>query len=115
MTKIPKYTYRCFKCNHVFDELTTISGRNDPQECPECQEKAPRDVEAELADMGDFDETCKEHERWSWSMGVNRNQIAEMTRKYPGSEYHPSTGQLKIKSRNHKLLEMRRRNFEEYA
>jgi hypothetical protein len=74
-----------------------------------------RDVEYELNTCGDFDETCKSHERWSWSMGVNRQDIPSAMKKYPGSEYHPQTGQLKIKNRKHKLYELKRRQMEEYG
>jgi len=112
---MPTYTFRCSKCNHVFDEVSTISGRNDPQECPQCQEKAPRDVESELANMGDFDETTKDHERWSWSMGVNVHEIPEILRRYPDREYHPKTGQLKVRNRQHKLKLMKEHSMEEWA
>jgi putative FmdB family regulatory protein len=109
---MPTYGFRCEKCG-PFNDMCTISNRNLPTECPECGADSPRDIEWELNTMSDFDETCKEHERYSWSMGCHPNQIAEMTRRYPGSEYRPN-GQLRIKSRNHKLKMLKQRGMEEF-
>ncbi len=107
------YVYTCENCGHTFDGYVTLSRRNEAQSCPKCEGTSQRNVEAELASMGDFDETCKEHERWSWSMGCHVDDIPKMQQMYPGSEYN-KRGQLKIKSRKHKLQEMQRRGFEEY-
>ena len=52
------------------------------------------------------------NERWSESMGVVPNQIAEAERTFPGSEYD-SEGRLRIKNRKHKLFEMKRRGYTE--
>jgi len=111
---MPLYQYKCTGCGKSFERYSTIADRNEYKVCDECGEYANRDVECELASMGEFDATCKEHERWSWSMGVNVKDIPKMQAMYPGSDYHPKTGQLKVKSRAHKLFEMKRRGFEEY-
>ena len=99
---MPTYGSRCDKCEKTYDYIVSIKCRNDSTTCPYCGATGHRDVEYELNTMSDFDETCK-NERWSWSMGVNRQDIPEMTRKYPGSEYREDTGQLRIKSINHNL------------
>jgi len=112
---MPVYGGKCDTCGKNYDYNVSIKCRNDSSTCPHCGASGNRDVEYELNTMSDFNETCKDHERWSWSMGVNRQDIPEMTRKYPGSEYHPITGQLKIKNRNHKLRELKRRDMVEYS
>ena len=35
---MPLYEYYCDKCDHAFDEILTVSNRNEPtkQPCPEC-------------------------------------------------------------------------------
>lgn len=110
---MPLYDYYCEECQTKFESFSSIAGRNRPKTCPKCKAKATRDFKSELANMGHVDEMMRENERWSWSMGCNPNNIKEMCRKYPGSEYN-ERGQLRIKSRTHKLHEMRRRNYEEY-
>jgi len=59
------------------------------------------------------DATMVENERWSWAMAVNPEDIPKAMKAYPGSEYAPDTGQLRIKSRHHKLQEMKRRKLVE--
>ena len=38
---MPLYQYRCTKCRHEFELLTTIDKRNETR-CPKCGEKAER-------------------------------------------------------------------------
>jgi hypothetical protein len=102
-------------CGFKFDEFRRIKHRNDAGKCPECLHSAGRDIKTELNSGSAFDATCQEHERWSWAMGVCPEQIPEAMKNFPGSEYHPETGQLRVKSRKHKLSEMKRRGMEEYA
>ncbi len=113
---MPLYTYRCERCGMVFDYIECIVHRNDAQVCPGCNGPASRDVESEVRGSGNFDETCKEHVRYSKSMGVNPEQIATAEKAFPGSEYvksGPNAGDLIIRSRQHKLKEMKRRGMEE--
>ena len=37
---MPTYNYECTKCNHLFEQVETISNRNAPCEkpCPKCKE-----------------------------------------------------------------------------
>jgi putative FmdB family regulatory protein len=113
---MPVYGGYCDTCNRNFDYISTIHLRNTSPDCPFCGgEQTRRDIKYELSTCTNFDETCKEHERWSWAMGVNVEQIPEAIKAFPGSEYNPKTGQLRVKSRAHKLQEMKRRGMEEYV
>ena len=47
-------------------------------------------------------------------MGCHVAQIPEMTRAYPGSEYHPKTGQLRVCSRQDKVRKMKQRDITEF-
>ena len=58
------------------------------------------------------DAVMVENERWSWSMGVNPKDIPKAMKQFPGSEYNHE-GQLRVKSRHHKLQEMKRRGLVE--
>ena len=110
---MPIYTYQCTECHKVFDEFSIISKRNELKEC-KCGCYATRDVMNEFKGMGNVDATMKENERWSWSMGVHVDQIPAMEKKYPGSQYHPKTGQLLIRNREHKKTMMRQRGLIEF-
>ncbi len=39
---MPLYQYRCTKCGHDFELLTSIDKRNDAR-CPQCGEKAEQE------------------------------------------------------------------------
>ena len=107
---MPCYTFYCGKCKKNFDCYLTIANRNNPQLCG-CGNEANRDTKTELNTMTDFNSTCKSNGRWSWGMGCHVNQISEMERKFPGSKYHPKTGQLWIESRQDKLKKAKERNL----
>ena len=108
---MPMYNYYCPVCGN-FDIVTTIAKRNEKTECLKCGKLCDRDIENELQTCGAFDETCKEHVRWSSSMGVNPNRIAEAERKYPGSRYSPD-GRLEIIGRKDKLKKLKQRGLVE--
>lgn len=110
---MPQYTYKCNECGKVFDSCSTISERDEPRPC-ECGSPASRSLVDEFKGGSSIDCTMKENERWSWSMGVHVNQIPEMQRRYPGSEYHPVTGQLKVSSRQDKIRKMKERGLTEF-
>lgn len=109
---MPRYSYKCKKCGEVIDCYSSIATRNDPIKCF-CGGTAARDVEVELNSAGAFDETTKEHIRFSSSMGVNPRQIPEAMKVYPGSEY-TADGRLIINSRKDKLKKMKERGFVEF-
>ena len=110
---MPRYTYRCSKCQIVFSGFSSIDERNTPQEC-ECGGSAPRDVASELQDFGDVNATMKSNERWSFSMGIHVDKIPEMEKKHPDRKYHPKTGQLLVRNRVHKKKLMKEHGMTEY-
>jgi len=57
----------------------------------------------------------KDNPRWSWSMGVNPADVPAMMKKYPDREYHPKTGQLRVKNRPHKKRLMREHEMYELS
>lgn len=106
---MPEYTYRCKKCNTVFQDMNTISKRGTT-DC-ECGGKAVRDTDAELAhSRGGRHKWITENERWSRSMGVPANQVAEFRKRFPDSTYSDD-GDLLIKSRSDKKRQMKERGF----
>ena len=110
---MPEYGYRCDTCNENFDGHATIAQRDEPNLCPSCGNLGNRDVEYELQTCSAFDETTKEHVRYSNSMGVNPRQIPAMMRKYPGSRYTPD-GRLEVIGRKDKLKKMKERGLVEF-
>jgi len=111
-----RLTYSCLECGQPFD-LYFDDLEKTPENC-ECGSKIgncriqfkirskPKGYTANI--------TYAENERYSVAMGVQPEQIAEAERTFPGSEYHPKTGDLLIKNRAHKLKEMKRRGYAEF-
>lgn len=99
---MPTYSYRCEKCDLVFQDLVTISKRNDSVDCESenCNGKANRDTEAELAGSSGC-QVITDNEHWSLSMGVPASQVAEFRKKFPNSTYHDD-GRLLVKNQKHK-------------
>ena len=87
-----------------------MSDSQSLQKC-ECGKVACRDIGAEHA-QGNVDGLMKENYRWSRTMGVPANQVQEFRKRYPDSTYN-DRGDLLIKSRHHKLQEMKKRDFYE--
>lgn len=56
----------------------------------------------------------KDNPRWSWSMGVNVEDIPKMNKLYPDRVYNPKTGQLLVKNRTEKKKLMKEHSLEEY-
>lgn len=46
--------------------------------------------------------TFQDSPRYSWAMGVNRQDIPKAMREHPDRTYHPKTGQLLVKNRTEK-------------
>lgn len=88
-----------------------------PHICPDCDGKwyRLRFVKEPKKKRPFVNIAYPDNERWSWSMGVNVQDIPEMTRRYPDREYHPKTGQLRVKNRPHKKQLMKEHKMEEYA
>ena len=89
-----KAPHKCPECGHGFYRLTLL--------------KEPRETRGEFVSLG-----YKDNPRWSWSMGVNISDIPAMMQRYPDREYHPKTGQLKVKSRPHKKKLMKQHEMYE--
>lgn len=108
---MPEYTYRCKKCDTVFQDMNTISKRGIT-DC-ECGGEAIRDTDAELAhSRGERHKWITENERWSRSMGVPVKQLAEFRKKYPHHVYNDK-GYLLVKNIRHKRKQAKERGFVE--
>lgn len=107
---MPEYSYRCKKCDKVFQEDRTISRRNDSGECS-CGGRTRRDVEIELSPRKGV-KWVTECERWSRSMGVPVKQLDEFRKRYPHHIYNDQ-GHLLVKGRKHKLKQAKERGFVE--
>jgi len=105
------YSYRCENCGMEFDEHCSMKDRNKIKKCPSCNHGASRNL---VAEMTNVDSQHKENHRWSWAMGVNVDQIPEMKKRYPDRTYHERTGQLLVKSRQHKKQLLREHGMIEY-
>jgi len=90
-----------------------------PHFCPECGSKTYRLIfhkePKKKTKFVNIDGTSRGNPRWSWSMGVNRQDIPAMTKKYPDRKYHPVTGQLLVESRQHKKRLMKEHGMEELS
>jgi len=99
-----------FVCRHRACSFIGTFTRDDcPSSCPECggrnyTKQYNYENRGELAD----------NPRWSASMGCSKEEIPVFQKLYPGSKYHPETGDLLIKNRSHKIREMKRRGFDEF-
>ncbi len=109
---MPNYSFNCPDCGH-FSNICIIANRNKATGCPKCKKLCDRDVAHELQTCSAFDETTKEHVRWSNAMGCNPKQIPEMMKKYPGSSYSPD-GKLEIIGRKDKLKKLKERGLVEF-
>ena len=103
-------TARKFICNNKECGFIKIYDADEPVEipCPKCGKKVFT-VKYGLQERG----SCEDHPRWSESLGCSPEEIPAFEKLYPGSEYHPETGQLLIKNRQHKISEMKRRGYVE--
>jgi len=103
---MPIYCYRC-QLGHTTEDFKKKPKPSKHLKCKVCGERASRDISLEHIHTD-----CGDAERWSDAMGINLDQIAQAMKTFPGSEYNQE-GQLKIKNRNHKKLEMKRRGYVE--
>lgn len=104
---MPIYVYRCGD-GHITEDIVPVFEPRATVDCSVCGKPASRSY----SDEG-FSTDLVSNERWSESMGVNVEQISQAQKTFPGSEYHPETGALKIKNRKHKVYEMKRRGYSE--
>jgi len=112
---MPKYSYKCDKCNYVFDAYHSIKNRNKTEKCPECLSPAKRSFAEEIKGSK-VDALMKENVRWSWSMGINMDcpsEVADARKRHPGAEFN-ERGQMRIANRHEKLQRMKEAGMEEY-
>ena len=111
---MPRYSYKCTKCGHKFDEICMIKFRNDAKVCPSCNGPAGRDAETEINTRPSTQN--EDHLRWSWSMGATPQVAREMLKKHPDFQYKygENGGPLLVKNRQDKLRKMKIHGMQEY-
>lgn len=110
---MPEYSYRCKKCNLVFQDLITISKCNDLVDCEneKCNGKASRDRNAELANSrGSRVKQITENGHWSRAMGVPPGQVAEFRKRFPNSTYN-NKGDVWVKNVKDKRRQQKERGM----
>jgi putative FmdB family regulatory protein len=90
---VPLFDFECSKCKRITEEIHRYP--REKSECPECGAESRRIFTVGGRRHGE----CREI--WSKAMGINPNQIAEMKERFPHHEYHPVTGDLKVKGYEH--------------
>lgn len=105
--------FTCKMCKFVEE----YPNEDSPMKCPKCGHGFYRlrfikenKAKGRFVNIG-----YKDNPRWSWSMGVNPQDIPAMMEKYPDREYNPVTGQLKVKNRPHKRQLMREHDMYEQS
>ena len=101
---MPMYDFKCRCCGKVFELIVPVG--MGTVNCFNCDGVAEKIYSPPTAG----DATMIDNERFSDAMGINPNQLPAFMKQFPGSEYN-SEGQLKIKNREHKKLEMKRRDY----
>ena len=101
---MPIYDFKCRRCQEVAELIVPVG--KDIVVCPGCGDMAEKIFSPPTAG----DATMIDNERFSDAMGINPDQLPAFMKQFPGSEYN-SEGQLKIKNREHKKLEMKRRGY----
>lgn len=87
------FDYKCSKCGDVTEHVLLKAEGSMP--CPKCGQPAKRIFSVGNKNHGET------HEMWSVAMGINPDQIPEMKKRFPHHEYHPVTGDLKVKNYQH--------------
>ena len=97
---MPLYEYYCDKCQHAFDEILTVSKRNEPTEqpCPECGAKEVRKGVSEATMGVDATLTPDKATGGRWKEMMNRvkdgvpqryHDGLDSTTKNTGAQYGP--------------------------
>lgn len=91
----------------------------EPLKCPKCGGRNCRigfvKERKRNIPVVNIDGSSKGNPRWSWSMGVNIQDIPTMMKQYPDRTYNPETGQLLVEHRQHKKRLMREHDMEELS
>ncbi len=49
---MPLYEFKCPECKHVFEDLVTVSKKDEAQTCPKCGDKNARRIMSTFASQG---------------------------------------------------------------
>lgn len=102
-------THIRFICRHRACGFSQIYKKEDcPKQCPVCNSRSYT-KQYNFTERGEL----ADNPRWSSAMGCNIEEIPIFEKLYPDSVYHPETGDLLIKNRQHKTYERKRRGYEE--
>jgi len=117
-----RYCYECDKCKYVFDRHHSPKNRNKTEQCPMCLGPAHRSFKNELKGCK-VDALMKENERWSFTLGINADnpaEVAEARKRHPGAVFDfdvpgkQPLGRMRIGHRREKLRRLKERGMEEY-
>jgi hypothetical protein len=103
----PVYEFHCDICDCTEQVIKDMKHAPRHRTCQTCKKPMRKVYGAGV------DATMKENHRYSMAMGVNPQRIPDAMKAFPGSQYHPETGDLLVKSRQHKKFEMARRGLME--
>jgi putative FmdB family regulatory protein len=106
---MPDYLFKCYDCDEEVEVTCTMSKRPKSLPCPKCGKDIFQHFGGRKLTNG-----FKDNPRESRAMGVHPSQIGQAMKKWPGSEYNPRTGRLKIRNRTEKMTRLRQRGLIEY-
>lgn len=88
---MPLYEFHCAKCGTTSDRLFRMNDRPKTVKC-NCGARAKHVIAAPHTD--------REYQRpvYSDALGINPRQISAAMRAFPHHEYHPTTGQMILRS-----------------
>jgi len=89
---MPLFDYKCSKCGEIQEHFL-----KKPRKFMKC---SCGGMAKRLFTLG-CRQAPPETPIWSKSMGVAPDQIKEMNRIYPHHEYHPETGDLRVRNYQH--------------
>ena len=92
---MPAYDFECDKCETVTEDSFPISKRPPHIKCPKCGGKAVRIFTVNSK------HNAESRVIWSKAFGINPDQIPEMMKRFPGDEYNPVTGAMRVKGFQH--------------
>ncbi len=83
---MPIYEYKCEKCEHVFDEVLSVSNRDKPisEPCPECGEEAVQKLVSATTMGVDMNCTPAKKTGGDWSRLMDKVK-GNTPQKYHGS------------------------------
>jgi len=94
------------------------NGRIKEYFCPKCDSLTEikcvdKNTMVEGKEQCLVDVLCRDNPRWSWSMGASTPEEAETMKKEHPDRVYNKDGQLLIRNRQHKKVEMKRHKMSE--